>query len=515
MVSSEENSELPLDSCVKGIVYSAYDKRGPQPLYTYPKIIPYGFYEDNDDEKDEQFFKYNLRNFVQISIKSLSLLIGEQIFSVDENTANLNYFGILPYPDFNVTSLVYFHFIRTNFSEKPIASTFSILVDENRRSYLYNNIERLKAFILNTVRVIDKKIENGFIEYEEVEPIFIGLNENLMELEKNPIAPITSSRKLKIIFAGLDNSGKTSFLLTIDRRYSKLMGLKPTIGVDIKHLETLGASVFTWDLGGQQSSRDKYVNKADIYLYDADLLYYFVDVRDINRLSESMMYFRNVLENIKIYEQKTPVVIIISKVDMDIRENEEIQESIKNIIEEIEKLSEEKQLNVKYFLTSIFSVFSVLRAFSFGLSQMSPNRELINSNLSTFSKTAGVNIALLMNSQGLVLADYYDEKILREIQYSFSSPLIEETSIKSVFEIVAPQLANLFKIFEKFKEVDMSEATYKIGPSDLIVIKKIMVYNNPMFLLLLLDDAEKNELVEKILPTLLKSSKDLIMRYIS
>jgi hypothetical protein len=146
---------------------------------------------------------------------------------------------------------------------------------------------------------------------------------------------------------------------------------------------------------------------------------------------------------------------------------------------------------------------------------MSPNRELINSNLSTFSKTAGVNIALLMNSQGLVLADYYDEKILREIQYSFSSPLIEETSIKSVFEIVAPQLANLFKIFEKFKEVDMSEATYKIGPSDLIVIKKIMVYNNPMFLLLLLDDAEKNELVEKILPTLLKSSKDLIMRYIS
>ncbi len=56
-------------------------------------------------------------------------------------------------------------------------------------------------------------------------------------------------------------------------------------------------------------------------------------------------------------------------------------------------------------MTSIFSVFTILRAYSHGLSLLSSNRKLINFNLSRFSEDIGIKISMLMNKQGLVLAD--------------------------------------------------------------------------------------------------------------
>ena len=83
---------------------------------------------------------------------------------------------------------------------------------------------------------------------------------------------------MKILMCGLDDAGKTSFLLSVDRKYSKLIGLKPTLGAEVSSIEAFGSSIFLWDLGGQQSSREKYINKAQIYLYETDLLFFFIEV---------------------------------------------------------------------------------------------------------------------------------------------------------------------------------------------------------------------------------------------
>jgi len=207
--------ELFKNSVIKGLVYSAFDKFGPQPIYAFPEEISD---EESQLMRQKDIIKFTRQDYTRISIKSLSMIIGDRDFKdFKEDLLNLPYYGILPYPDFNLTSLTFYHFIKTNFSEKLIISAFSILVEENQRSFLYNNLVKLKPLITGFFYKFDKEIENGYKERSKIEPLFHEFLLKLIEIEKKPFAPITSKRKMKILFAGLDDSGKTSFLLNIDK----------------------------------------------------------------------------------------------------------------------------------------------------------------------------------------------------------------------------------------------------------------------------------------------------------
>ena len=196
--------ELFKNSVIKGLVYSAFDKFGPQPIYAFPEEISD---EESQLMRQKDIIKFTRQDYTRISIKSLSMIIGDRDFKdFKEDLLNLPYYGILPYPDFNLTSLTFYHFIKTNFSEKLIISAFSILVEENQRSFLYNNLVKLKPLITGFFYKFDKEIENGYKERSKIEPLFHEFLLKLIEIEKKPFAPITSKRKMKILFAGLDDS---------------------------------------------------------------------------------------------------------------------------------------------------------------------------------------------------------------------------------------------------------------------------------------------------------------------
>lgn len=504
--------EILKSSLIKGLVFSAFDQFGPQPKYMFPDVI-------DDDElkelkkKGEKTSRLTLRDYIQISIKNLSLLLGDKALTDEEYITTRDHFGILPYPDFNLTSLTYFRFIKTEVHERVTPSAFSILVDENRRSFLYSNVNRIKPLVTEFFKKLEKLIQKGYRPQEEVQHIFRDLLMELIDLEKRPFAPVTSQRKMKILFAGLDNSGKTSFLFSIDRKYSKLIGLKPTRGVNVNSIEALGATIFLWDLGGQLGFRETYLNKSQIYLYEADLLFYFIDIRNPERYEESMKYLNDILERIKTFEQKTPIIFILTKGDPDIIETDELQENLKIIKQKLE----ENNLNgeVEYYITSIFSIFSILRAFSSGISQLSPNKELINFNLTNLAMGADIYLALFLNADGLVLADYYSQEaiILTELPQSVVDESDEE-NIRNVFEVTAPQFAVLHKIFSKFRTLEQEEAIFKIAES-IILLKKVMISEQTMFLLFLMDDEEKREKVNQLLPDFIMKTSDLLLRYIS
>jgi len=478
----------------------------------FPDII-------DDDElkelkkKGEKTFRLSLRDYVQISIKNLSLLLGDKALTDEEYITSRDHFGILPYPDFNLTSLTYFRFVKTDFHDRPTPSAFSILVDENRRSYLYSNVNRIKPLVSEFFKKFEKAIKEEYKPREEVQHLFRDLLMELIDLEKRPFAPVTSQRKMKILFAGLDNSGKTSFLLSIDRKYSKLIGLKPTRGVSVNSIEALGATIFLWDLGGQIGFRETYLNKSQIYLYEADLLFYFIDIRATERFEESMNYLNDILERIKSFEQKTPIIFILSKGDPDIVETDEIKQNIKNIKQKLEEINLNGE--IEFYVTSIFSIFSILRAFSSGISQLSPNKELINFNLTNLAMGADIYLALLLNVDGLVLADYYSSEAISLTELPQSGVVeTEEENLRNVFEVTAPQFAVLHKIFSKFRTLEQDEAIFQIAES-VILLKKVMISEQAMFILFLMDKEEKREKVNELLPDFLKKTSDLLLRYIS
>ena len=260
--------ELLRTSIVKGFIFSVYGELGPSPIYSFPNYITEKELKElTIEQRNQDDLILSYRDITQISIKNLSLFISDKIITEEKDLRKIQYFAILPYPDFKTTSLTYFHFIRINSESAAVPTAFSILVEENRRSFLYNNINRIKPVVFEFFTNFDEEISNSYPPREDIQSKFQDLLSKIIEIEQSPSTPITTHRKMKILMAGLDDSGKTSFLLSVDRKYSKLIGLKPTVGASIKSIEALGATIFLWDLGGQKRFREKYIDKAEIYLY--------------------------------------------------------------------------------------------------------------------------------------------------------------------------------------------------------------------------------------------------------
>ena len=106
-----------------------------------------------------------------MAIKSLSLLMEDQVTTRNEYFSNVKYFAIIPYPDFQITALTFFHFITIERRKNPIPSAFAIMVDENKRSFLYNNISAIQTIIFDLFIKFDDDVVNGFKPIEQVEHI--------------------------------------------------------------------------------------------------------------------------------------------------------------------------------------------------------------------------------------------------------------------------------------------------------------------------------------------------------
>jgi small GTP-binding protein len=441
------------------------------------------------------------------------MMAGDQeFFDLDKDFEKLPYFAILPFPDFNLTSLTIFHFIKFKTSQEPIASSFSILVDRNRRSFLYNNLTQLKTLVFNFLLKFDKEISNGYKSPEEIKPFFKDLILKLIEIEKKPYAPITHATRIKVVFAGLDDSGKTSFLLSIDRRYSKLIGLKPTVGANVSSIQALGASIFLWDLGGQITSRQKYLTKSQIYLYETDLLFYFIDIKNKRRFEESFEYFQKIKMALKEFKMDTPIIFILSKGDNDILNSPEIKENIQFLKSKLIELLPSKKPEI--YVTSIFSIFSILQAFSSGISKLSPNRKLINLILDKFSKRAGISLSLLLNNEGLVLADFFSSDAVKLSELQLTEEASSEEKLRNIFEVTAPQFTMLYKIFSEFRALKQEEAIFKIADS-VILFKKLRIANYNFYVLFLMDEEIKKERINELMPDFMYRAGDLLLRYIS
>ena len=81
-------------SVIKGLVFSTYDKLGPQPFYMFPEYISDNQFKEYSAENDEKNrFKLTLRDYTQISIKNLSLFISDSTISGDDDFQNIQYFS--------------------------------------------------------------------------------------------------------------------------------------------------------------------------------------------------------------------------------------------------------------------------------------------------------------------------------------------------------------------------------------------------------------------------------------
>jgi GTPase SAR1 family protein len=80
-----------------------------------------------------------------------------------------------------------------------------------------------------------------------VNDIIIDFFMKIKLAENRPYTPVTSKQKIKILFVGLKHSGKSSFLLTINRKHSELTR-RDSDSSEIHIADMLGTTVIKWDL---------------------------------------------------------------------------------------------------------------------------------------------------------------------------------------------------------------------------------------------------------------------------
>ncbi|MHA1460300.1 MAG: ADP-ribosylation factor-like protein [Promethearchaeota archaeon] len=467
------------NSIIKSIVFSLFDDDGPTPKIYWPKTM---------DESSR----------LLIAMKTISLLMGDTVYQNGDSTDNVNYFGILPFPDLKLNGLTYFFLI---FDPKARgnakAATLTVLIDEDDRAFFYENMKYLRVIIDNAASKVQ-----AAKSFEENETIMHDLKAELFDFTSEIKDPFSLKRQIKILMTGLDRAGKTSFLHAVKKRYSEIIKTLPTKGVarsEEKIFEEQNSTLSVWDLGGQKTYREKFLEQRKVYLYNVDLLFYFIDVQDFSRINESVDLFSKVIDSLIELEEFPPIVVCLNKCDPDVKKSKDVRANINKIIEKINEISE--RFFIKIFETSIFDGFSLVSAYSYGLSQLSPNRELFENQLKHFAKKINSDAILLLNENGIILSNYSGIGISEK-----------------VFEISAPHFQILYKTFKEFKLLkptrDFLISSGITDESKKIIFKRIVVEKYNLYLLMFMEKDLNLDKIEKHLPKFSKNLNELIQTYI-
>jgi hypothetical protein len=188
-------------------------------------------------------------------------------------------------------------------------------------------------------------------------------------------------------------------------------------------------------------------------------LYYFIDITN-PRIEESKEFLRNIIANLQEYDCPVPIIFIITKIDEDIAQKQEIRDIIEDIKKEFIKIINDRPY--RFFETSIFSSFSILNAFSYGIRQLSPNREMLEHLIWEFLIQNNLITGLLVNKDGLVLAA--QEIIEPEHKFVLSR--------NQIFEITASNFTSIAQQFSDYMPSQSDTTLYNFSEEDVVYLKR-------------------------------------------
>lgn len=173
---------------------------------------------------------------------------------------------------------------------------------------------------------------------------------------------LTSSdqREIKIVIIGLDNSGKTSILLSLQKKTNLLSyySLKPTQGLNIINLKEMDSKYTMWELGGQAKYREDYLKDLRKYMYKADKVIFVIDVQDIKRYTVALDYLEKIIEYLKSSGEKPDLSIFLHKFDPGLEEIETFSSEMisSRLINRLNSIIP-SELTYHIYKSSIYTVF--------------------------------------------------------------------------------------------------------------------------------------------------------------
>ena len=167
---------------------------------------------------------------------------------------------------------------------------------------------------------------------------------------------------IKLLILGLENSGKTSILLSLKKETNLLsyFTLKPTKGIKIEELSNKNLNISAWDFGGQKKYREEYLINFNKFSEKAEKLIYIIDVQDFKKYSPALEYLNKLVKILVENEKFIELSIFLHKYDPNLKKQKEFENIDERIDSElINELIEIIPPEIKYkiFKTSIYTIF--------------------------------------------------------------------------------------------------------------------------------------------------------------
>ncbi len=166
----------------------------------------------------------------------------------------------------------------------------------------------------------------------------------------------------KILVMGLDNSGKTSLIMSRSgvKNLLSYCNLKPTSKIKINEIcieEKENKTAYIWDFGGQQAYREGYLAQLERYAEGAEYLMYVVDIQDPARYDLSLQYFKSIIKILTEANIFLKIEIYLHKYDPYLGDEQLDTDRIGNHLLQELKASIPEKSPYRIYKTSIYTVF--------------------------------------------------------------------------------------------------------------------------------------------------------------
>jgi hypothetical protein len=262
----------------------------------------------------------------------------------------------------------------------------------------------------------------------------------------------------KIIFAGLDNGGKTSIILTLQKKFTILGSIRPTLGLNrsnMQELKCLGMDLIAWDFGGQKNYRDSYFAQRFHMFNGITTAYYVIDIQDDKRFEEALTYLKDIFETIQTLGDKPQIIICFNKFDPGMETAETLEVQAKKIEENITAFN--PGFEIAFFRTSIFDPGTLIKAFSEGILKGSPKAALISGFLKEYAKVTFSSAVILLDENSLIMGSHYTKKRYLELIEMVSPRFISAIERLEDYQIIPENVIVNLKFMENAPEAAENE----------------------------------------------------------
>ncbi len=219
----------------------------------------------------------------------------------------------------------------------------------------------------------------------------------------------------KILFTGLDNAGKSSIILALQREFSKISSITPTRGAQRRVFSFLGRNISEWDLGGQELYRISYIKNPGKYFDNTEICIFCIDIRNKKRIPEALSYLDDVIKKFEELEINPPIYIFFHKYDPALERSalNEYSELIINLKEDIKKASNYKRLY--FYKTSVYDISGLIQVMSEIFLTLIDKPELLNRTLEQFAYKENCEGAVLIDNNSLIVSSFFEDNNIEEL----------------------------------------------------------------------------------------------------